>query len=235
MIHPLLRILHLEDNSFDQELVRRALLNKGVGCDCVYARNKSEFEAALHRESFDLVLSDFTLPGYDGSAALALVQELCPDVPFIFVSGTIGEDRAIESLKSGAVDYVLKSNLERLPSAVHRALHEAQKHAAAEAALEALRRSEERFREMAERIGSVFYIIDPDSGHRAYVSPAYEQIWGLAAGELDSHPSQWTDAVVPEDRPAVLAACAQLARGKDYSLEYRIRRPDGTQRWLEDR
>ncbi|HSI07051.1 MAG TPA: response regulator [Rariglobus sp.] len=230
-----LRVLHLEDNSFDQELVRCALLDKGVDCEFVYARTKAEFEAALDREKFDLILSDFTIPGYDGSSALARVQSTCPDVPFVFVSGTIGEDRAIESLKSGAVDYVLKTNLERLHPAVRRALREAGEHAMAGAALAALRRSEERFREMAEHIGSVFYSINLKTGHHAYVSPAYEQIWGLTAAGLHEQPAQWTAAVIPEDRPAVLAALAQLAHGKDYSIEYRIRRPDGTQRWVEDR
>ncbi|MFA6960991.1 MAG: response regulator [Opitutaceae bacterium] len=230
-----LRILHLEDKSFDQELVRRALLNKGIDCEFVYVRSKAEFETALSREKFGLILSDFTIPGYDGSAALTLAQATCPEVPFVFVSGTIGEDRAIESLKNGAIDYVLKSNLERLQPAVLRALREAHEHTMAAAALAALRRSEERFREMAERIGSVFYSIDLHTGHHSYVSPAYEQIWGLAATALYAQPDQWITAVVIEDRPAVLGAYAQLARGMEHSIEYRIRRPDGTLRWIEDR
>lgn len=235
MTPPRLRILHLEDNSFDQELVRQALLNNGVDCEFVYARTKGEFENALDREKFDLILSDFTIPGYDGSSALARVQATCPSVPFVFVSGTIGEDRAIESLKSGAVDYVLKSNLERLSPAVHRALREAGERGMAAAALEALRRSEERFREMAEHIGSVFYSIDLKNGRHVYVSPAYEHIWGLTTAALYEQPDQWTAAILPEDRPAVLAARARLENGHDYALVYRVLRPDGTQRWVEDR
>ncbi|MFA6289768.1 MAG: response regulator [Opitutaceae bacterium] len=232
---PLFRILHLEDNTHDQEIVRRALVDDVIAYEFVYATNRTEFEAALAREKFDLILSDFTMPGYDGSAALALAQASCPEVPFIFVSGTIGEDRAIESLKSGAVDYVLKAKLERLQPAVRRALREAGEHAKGNAALKALRRSEERFREMAERIGDVFYVIAPDTGRWSYVSPAYELIWGRTAAALYERPAQWIDAVEPEDRALVLAAREQLAQGKEYRLEYRIRNTDGTPRWIEDR
>lgn len=230
-----LRILHLEDTWSDRALVRRALGETGSACEFIHATNKAEFETALMQEKLDLILSDFTLPGYDGMSALARAQAICPEVPFIFVSGTLGEDLAIESLKSGAVDYVLKTKLERLQPAVHRALREANARAAGIASLEALRQSEERFREMAERMDDVFYVIALDTGCFSYVSPAYGQIWGRPISGLHEQPAQWTDAIVPEDRAALLAAREQLAQGKEYRLEYRIRHPDGTLRWIEDR
>lgn len=230
-----LRILHLEDNLSDQELVRRALGDTASTCEFIHATSKAEFEAALMQEKFDLILSDFTMPGYDGTSALALAQVSCPEVPFLFVSGTIGEDLAIESLKNGAVDYVLKTKLERLQPAVQRALREANARAAGNAALAALRRSEERFREMAERIDDVFYAIELDTGRCSYVSPAYEQIWGRTAAGLYAQPAQWTEAIVPEDRALLLAAREHLAQGKEYRLEYRIQHPDGTLRRIEDR
>src|SRR5258708_4057884 len=100
-----LRILHLEDNEADRELVQRALHDDEIVCEFVYAASKAEFSAALEREKFHLILSDFTMPGYDGAAALALAQEKCPEVPYLFVSGTIGEERAIDRRKGGATDY----------------------------------------------------------------------------------------------------------------------------------
>ena len=99
-----LRIVHLEDNALDRELVRTALADEAISCEIIYAASESEFATTLRRAEFDVILSDFSMPGYGGAAALALVQEECPEVPFLFVSGTIGEERAIETLKSGAFD-----------------------------------------------------------------------------------------------------------------------------------
>jgi hypothetical protein len=230
-----LRILHLEDNLSDRELVRQALIHEEISCEFVYAASEAEFSAALDRDKIDLILSDFTMPGYDCLSALALAQEKCPEVPYLFVSGAIGEERAIESLKSGATDYVLKGRLERLLPAVRRTLRDTGERAKRRVAEEALRRSEERFREMAERIDDVFYIAALDTGGWLYVSPAYEQIWGRPLAELYAQPAQWTGAIVPEDRAPVLAARELLAHGQEYRVEYRIQRPDGALRWIEDR
>src|SRR5580658_2430780 len=119
-----LHLLHLEDNPQDAELVQSMLEQNGVDCDIVLVNNKHNFEQALIDGRFDLVLSDFSLPGYDGMAALSFVRGLRTHLPFILVSGTVGEDEAIESLKNGATDYVLKARMARLPAAVRRALHE---------------------------------------------------------------------------------------------------------------
>jgi CheY-like chemotaxis protein len=121
-----LRILHLEDNGNDAELIREDLADGGIDCDIVRVETREEFVAALERGGFDLILADYLLPLFDGLSALAIRQERCPDLPFVFVSGQIGEERAIESLKSGATDYVLKDRLSRLVPAVNRALAEQQ-------------------------------------------------------------------------------------------------------------
>lgn len=117
-------ILHLEDNRDDAELIRHALESGGICCDIVRVEARAEFVAALQRRPPDLVLADFLLPNFDGLAALQVVRGLGADVPFILVSGTVGEERAIESLKSGATDYVLKGRLTRLVPAVRRAMLE---------------------------------------------------------------------------------------------------------------
>src|SRR5688500_8847430 len=122
-----LQLLCLEDNPEDRELLEAALSSAGLVCEYRHVMSQPEFEAALKCQPFDLIVSDFSLPGFDGLTALALAQELQADTPYIFLSGTIGEDRAIESLKRGATDYVLKDRRERLASAVSRALQEDRK------------------------------------------------------------------------------------------------------------
>ncbi len=228
------RILHLEDNENDREFVRHALTGEGIVAEIDYATSDAEFTAALGTGKHDLILSDFTLPGYNGEAALALARETRPDIPFLFVSGTIGEERAVNCLKLGAADYVLKDRLARLLPAVRRALSEAEERTMHRAANEALRRSEARFRAMAASVDHVFWIAAANGLELLYVSPAYEQIWGHSLADLRAQPTAWLAAIVPEDRPAVREAREQLRAGKEYHLEYRVRRPDGTVRWIED-
>ena len=119
-----LLVLHLEDDANDAELVRASLESDGIACDVLRVETQAFFEAGLARADLDLILSDKSLPSYDGLSALALARERRPDVPFIFVSGTLGEEVAIESLKNGATDYVLKQRLARLPHVTRRALRE---------------------------------------------------------------------------------------------------------------
>lgn len=121
---PGLKILLLEDDANDAELIRIELKRHGLRAQWQHAATEAEFRAAL-ASAPDLVLADYKLPGFDGLAALKIALEQCPDTPFIFVSGALGEERAIEVLKSGATDYVLKDRLQRLPAVVERALEEA--------------------------------------------------------------------------------------------------------------
>jgi PAS domain S-box-containing protein len=120
-----LRFVLLEDDAHDAELVELELARDGFDVECRLVASEADFTAALQPNPPDLVLADYTLPGFDGLAALRIVQKVCPDVPFIFVSGSLGEERAIEALKSGATDYVVKDRLQRLPAVVRRALSEA--------------------------------------------------------------------------------------------------------------
>src|SRR5580698_3977484 len=121
-----LRVLHLEDSLRDAEMVRHRLDLEGVSCDILLANSKDSFEAALTRESFDLIISDYNLPGYDGVAALKQAQAVQPDVPVILISGTVVEEQAVKCLQIGATDYLLKDRLERLVPAAQRAIEEAE-------------------------------------------------------------------------------------------------------------
>jgi hypothetical protein len=119
-----LRILNLEDNRTDTELITAMLEQAGLQFEIVRAATQHEFELELDGGEFDLIVSDFTLPSYNGMVALRLAREKHPEIPFIFFSGTIGEETAVESLKNGATDYVLKIRPQRLVSAIRRALQE---------------------------------------------------------------------------------------------------------------
>src|SRR3989454_2815827 len=123
------RILYLEDNPRDADLVRARLTGEGMDCEIVCVETDTDFASAVEQGGWALIISDFTLPSYDGMSALALARTKCPDVPFIFFSGTVGEEAAIDALKRGAIDYILKQRPARLVSAVKRALQEAQEKA----------------------------------------------------------------------------------------------------------
>ncbi len=140
----MLRILHLEDSRADAELVHETLAAEGITCDITVVETRDDFVAALERGGFDLILADHNLPSFNGTAALALAREKCPDVPFISLSGSLGEELAIETLKSGATDYVLKQRLSRLVPSVRRALLEAEERVERKRAEEALRQSNGR-------------------------------------------------------------------------------------------
>jgi PAS domain S-box-containing protein len=134
-----LRILQLEDDPKDAELVQEKLANDGFACEATRVETETGFIASLEQGGFDLILADYSLPSFDGLSALKLARQKCPDVPFIFVAGTLGEDVAIEALKIGATDYVSKTGLSRLVSSVRRALREAQERRELSRAGEALR------------------------------------------------------------------------------------------------
>ena len=119
-----LKILHLEDNPLDAELVEANLLVGGFEPEILRVDTRPDFIAALENNSFELILADYSLPSFDGLEALQIAREVCPDLPFIIISGALGEELAIETLKSGATDYILKHRLERLVPSVQRALRE---------------------------------------------------------------------------------------------------------------
>src|ERR671916_147865 len=146
-----LRILNLEDSPLDAELVHATLTGGGVECEILRVQTHAEFAAALESGDFDLILADYSLPSFDGLSALKVAQEIGPEIPFVLVSGAVGEEVAIEALKSGATDYVLKQRLERLVPAVRRALREAEERTERSRAEEALGRSEARFRATFEQ------------------------------------------------------------------------------------
>jgi DNA-binding NtrC family response regulator len=145
-----LRILIVEDQNTDAELMERELRKGGLSFSSKRVETKEDFLKELKVFAPDLILSDYKLPSFNGSSALAIAREQCPKVPFIFVSGTIGEELAIETLKEGATDYVLKERLSRLVPAASRALSEAEERAARKQAEEQLKKRVKELEEFYE-------------------------------------------------------------------------------------
>ncbi|MEK7870691.1 MAG: response regulator, partial [Nitrospirota bacterium] len=142
-----LRLLQLEDNPADAELILATLNEGGIPCETSRVDRRDAFVDALKAGKIDLILADYSLPGFDGITALSLAQQLRPDIPFIFVSGTLGEELAIDAMHRGATDYILKQRLGRLVPSLQRAIRELQERQERARVEEALRQSEKQLRQ----------------------------------------------------------------------------------------
>ena len=167
-----LHILHLEDNPNDARLVVATLKAEGISYATTRVETQDDFVAALENGGIDLILSDFTLPEFDGLSALGIARDKCPDVPFIFVSGTLGEEQAIDSLENGATDYVLKEHLNRLAPAVRRAMLKDEILSEHRRIEEALRDSEAKYRGLFESSPDAIMTIEPPSWRFTSGNPA---------------------------------------------------------------
>ncbi len=228
----LLRILHLEDDDSDSELIRAALQQHGFHVDIQRAESAAEFTSALQAGGHDLVLSDFTIPGFDGMTALLMTRDASPDVPFIFISGTIGEERAVAAMKLGAADYVLKGHLDRLSPVVERALREAEqrraRHASEQALAEIRRRMD--FALDAAQVG--IWEWDMRS-QRVVWSGLTEQLHGFEPGAFPGTFDAALGCMHSADRPHVHEALTHVTPGGPrFGLEYRVPLPDGTLHWI---
>jgi diguanylate cyclase (GGDEF)-like protein/PAS domain S-box-containing protein len=229
-----LRCLLVEDSEEDAELISRELKRTFAPLDLLRVQKLGDLQAALRDRKWDVVVSDYGLPGFTGMHALRLVKNADPDLPFILVTGTIGEEAAVEALRAGVDEYVIKGNLRRLASCVSRQLEVASERDARRRADESLRESEERFRQLAENIDVFFYLTDPQNAQTFYASPSYESIFGRTVESLYATPSSWRDAIFPADREVITARWNKL-QTEPSELRYRVVRPDGTVRWVRGR
>ena len=226
---PSLQFLLLEDSDLDAELIEAVLTAGNLDCRLVQVQTRPAFIEALTATAFDLILSDYSLPSFDGLAALEIARDLCPDVPFILVSGTLGEELAIETLKSGATDYVLKQRLGRLIPAVTRALREAQERRNYQQAAAALHLSERRFRTLADAVPN-FIWINNAQGESEYFNARWQSFTGLSTGSTQG--LNWAAVTHPDDADRVnKTRMAGIQSGSPYEIECRIRRHDGVYRW----
>ncbi|HWA86588.1 MAG TPA: response regulator [Opitutus sp.] len=225
-----MRILHLEDSGPDAELVAAKLTGAWPDCRIRRAATKDQFVTALETGDFDLILSDYTLHGFDGLSALELARVHCPAKPFVFLSGTIGEERAIEALKSGASDYVIKDRPSRLVPAIRRALERSQEEQRFRQAEEALSQNRERFRQITENVADLILMLDL-TGRCVYANPAYASSVARPTGEADEDVFAH---VHPDDRGMVRDRFYRTARtGADGRVQYRLVRGDGGIRYVD--
>jgi PAS domain S-box-containing protein/diguanylate cyclase (GGDEF)-like protein len=227
-----LRVLIVEDDAADADLAIRELGAGGIECVPVRVASEGSFRAALSNFAPHIILSDFSIPGFDGLAALDIATRDAPDVPFIFVSGTLGEERAIEALHHGAVDYVLKNNPGRLVPAVKRALREVAERVRMRTAERQIRDSEQRLRDIIDTVQDWIWELNAE-GRFVFCSESSRQILGLTVQEVvGSHCSSYLH---PEDLEVWARTLEQLGAQQRTAVGIvtRWRHADGTFRWLE--
>lgn len=226
-----LQILSLEDDPRDTELIQELLEAEAILCELIRVDSKDAFLASLENYRIDLILADYTLPSFDGISALKLAMVALPDVPFLFVSGTLGEEVAIEALKIGATDYILKSRLWRLAPAVRRALRESKEKAERKRAQESLTQSENHLREVIETIPVLAWTALPD-GSKEFVNKRWQEYTGLSSEETAG--AGWQKTLHPEDFAAHVERWkTSWATDTPFESEARLRRAsDGEYRWF---
>jgi two-component system cell cycle sensor histidine kinase/response regulator CckA len=225
----------IDDSPLDSELIAQTLDDTPLGVEWKRVNNIDDLMVELAAWSPDLILADFHLPPISAIEVLTLLRQRQIDIPVIVVTGTLSDELAVQCLTHGAVDYVLKDRLVRLPSAIERALEEKQFQNERARALADLRESELRFRQVTESIDEVFWLTDIAHRRVIYCSPSYEKIWGRPCEDVYHVSHSWLEAIHVEDREKMEKALLQLKTSSSYDLEYRIVRPDGDVRWIRDR
>ena len=226
-----LRILLLEDNNHDAELIQELLEADQFVCEITRAQTRDEFVAGLEDTGLDLILADYKLPSFDGLSALQLALDARADLPFIFVSGSLGEEVAIEAVKIGATDYVVKSRLSRLVPSVQRALRETRERAERKKAEKAFRRSEMYLAEAQRLSHTGSFGWDLASGE-IYWS---EETYRIFEYEPASAPSLQLvlDRTHPDDRTHLQRILDRaLTEGTEFTVEHRLLMADGSVKYV---
>jgi PAS domain S-box-containing protein len=228
-----LRVLLAEDSRLDAELLRVQLERSGPDAQLEVVRDEAAFIAALREPAWDVVLSDYELPGFTGADLLAHRNRLAPQLPFIFVSGVIGEDNAVELLKQGATDYVSKSRLARLGPVLQRALREAGERHARERAERQLRQADLTFARVLDSLPDYAVMLLDEDGLIQYWNRAARLIFGYPAEEVLGASAALLFAP-QDDPPQALASELRLARahGKASDKRWLVTR-DGRRLWAE--
>ncbi|MGJ3251612.1 MAG: response regulator [Elainellaceae cyanobacterium] len=221
----MLQILLLEDDPIDSELIETALRNGGVESSITRVAHRQDFLESLNAEFPDLILADYVLPSFDGIAALQLANAICPDVPFILVSGVLGEEQAVDALKQGATDYVLKQRLERLAPAVQRAVRESHERQERQKVTKALHQTDDLLRAVVD--ASPVGIMTLSSERRIMtLNAAAEHLYGWQASTMIDAPLP----ILPEAQQEAFDHCfAQVLQNRTISnQEFQHLRQDGS-------
>ncbi len=230
-------VLLLEDSALDSELIEAQLSELQQPAKVTRVHGKADFLLALKQGGYGVILSDYNIPGFDGLSALAAARDSAPDVPFLFVTGALGEERAIELLKRGATDYVLKHRLERLVPSVERALREAQALTERKSAEERLLERERSLSTLMSNLpGMVFRRWPEPPWGFEFASEGCFALTGFQPADFYASKVTWASIIHAEDVPHFVAA-TQLAfdAREPLAMTYRIHTKDGEQRWVLDR
>src|SRR5688500_8625815 len=227
-----LRILILEDVAMDAELVEYELERARIPFAARRVESRDEFLRELEAFRPDLILSDYTLPRFDGMTALSLARERVPSIPFLIVTGSVNEETAVGCMKAGATDYLLKSNLARIVPAIEAALERERAHAEKIQADSALAASETRFRSLVQNSSDLVTIVAPD-GTILYASDSAERIVGYSPSSLVGTSLL---GYLEEGDVGPVRGLLQNGNGKPSlagPVEFSLRRADGSPVWLE--
>jgi len=219
----------VEDSELDAELLLRELRRGGYDVACERVENAEAMNAALDAQAWDLVVSDFTLPTFSAFAALAVVRERQLDVPFIIISGTIGEEAAVEGMRGGAHDFIPKHQLARLLPAIQRELREFRTREAHRLGAEALRESERRYRQIIETTNDGVWTLDASSA-TTFMNSRLHRMLGYAPGELDDVAA--LELVHPESRATFQKIVGRRETAGIGQAELQLQRKDGTALWV---
>jgi PAS domain S-box-containing protein len=226
------QILHLEDDAIDADLVAEHLRAAGIEFDIQRVWTAYAFTAALQTGTFDIILADYQLPAFDGAAALRLARKHAFNIPFIYVSGAFGEELAVEAMRDGATDYVVKQRLERLAPVTRRALSEADEKGRRRSAEEEVHRSEARFAAILDATSDWVALIAVD-GTILLTNAAGAAMLGAASGEIVGR--SIFDFLVTEHQAAYADLLSQVCGGRHGSLDFEITDLHGARRQLECR
>ncbi len=228
-----LRILLAEDSESDAELIQRELKRGGLDFQSRRVQIEADFRRELDEFRPHLVISDFSMPQFNGRKALAIARESRGDIPFIFISGTIGENVAVDMMKAGADDYVMKNNLARLLPALERELREAEVRRGRRLAEERLHESEAGLHR-AQLMAKIAHVITGPDGSFERWSDTLPQLIGVEPAQMPRSTREWMDLLHPDDRERFRATAIEAARaGARKDVEYRLRRSDGA--WIQAR
>lgn len=231
-MNKLINILHLEDSYKDSELIQSIIESGKIAHQYFFADDEKKYIQILETENIDLILSDYSLPDYDGKKALKFAKEKYAYIPFIFVSGTMGEDVAIDSMLNGATDYVLKYKLERLVPAINRAMHEYELEIMHKHAELKLKESEILFKTIFNDAPMGIALIDSLSGKILNINPMFAKIAGQTMAEMIN--IDWMSITHPDDIQLDKNKMAQVVKGKinGFQIEKRYIHPNESSIWI---
>jgi PAS domain S-box len=231
-IDPGLRILFVEDVPSDTELAERILRKDGLVFSSIRVETADEFLKQLDEFRPDIIISDYSLPVFDGMHALKLLLDYDKNIPFIVFTGSLNEETAVKCMKEGATDYVLKDRIKRLPFSVREALDKKEALFAKEIAEDSLMKSEDRLKLAMEVSGQGFWDWDMDTD-KVYFSPGWYSMLGYSPGDLPETFDAWKSILHPDDRDLVISRLLDNLRNREiFQMDFRMCSSDGTWVWI---